>query len=333
VRLDRPSAETSNRGKPMNRIAAHGAFAADGQIACDDGHDRLGLYDSAAPLVSIGAWSCDLASDRLSWTDGVFDMFGLSSQRPLDRRETVELYSEESRERLERKRIEAITNGTGFTLDANIVGRDGAARWIRITAATRSDNGRTRTLYGMKQDITDDHARWEKLRAQAECDPLTGIANRSRFQSFLNPAPGAPARDRTGALILFDMDDFKLDNDNWGHAAGDACLIAFARRLRQVFGHAELVARIGGDEFAVLLPPFGSRREMEASVLARIGDLMTPVPWRGRLLPLSVSVGFAFASPDDRRDPQALFIAADEALYSDKSRRNGSAASSTFQPG
>lgn len=310
----------------MNRIVAQRAFDADPPRSDDDGADRLGLYDHAASLVSMGAWSCDLASERLSWTDGVFDIFGLSSEDALDRRATVELYSEESRELLERKRMQAIETGAGFTLDANIVRPDGGERWIRITAATRTDNGRVRTLYGMKQDITEDHARWETLRAQAECDPLTGVANRSRFQRFLNQPIGEPALGRTGVLILFDMDDFKLVNDSWGHAAGDACLIAFAKRLREAFNQAHLVSRIGGDEFAVLLPLSGSRREMECAVHALIGELLTPVPWKGSLLPLSVSVGLAFASQEGALDPQELFIAADEALYSDKERRNGSSA-------
>ncbi len=306
----------------MNRIVAQRAFDADPRLS-DDGSDRLELYDHAASLVSMGAWSCDLASERLSWTDGVFDIFGLSTEQALDRRATVELYSEESRERLERKRVQAIETGAGFTLDANIVRPDGVERWIRITAATRTDNGRARTLYGMKQDITEDHVRWEALRAQAECDPLTGVANRSRFQRFLNQPMDEPASGRTGVLILFDMDDFKLVNDSWGHAAGDACLIAFARRLREAFRQAHLVSRIGGDEFAVLLPLSGSRRDMEGAIHALIGDLLTPVPWKGGLLPLSVSVGLAFASRERPLDPQELFIAADEALYNDKKRLNG----------
>lgn len=308
----------------MNRIVAQRAFDA-GPPLSDESFDRLGHYDHAASLVSMGAWSCDLASERLSWTDGVFNIFGLSSEDALDRRATVELYSEESRERLERKRLQAIEAGAGFTLDASILRPDGGERWIRITAATRTDNGRARTLYGMKQDITEDHARWEALRAQAECDPLTGVANRLCFQRFLNQPIDEPASGRIGVLILFDMDDFKLVNDSWGHAAGDACLIAFAKRLREAFSQAHLVSRIGGDEFAVLLPSSGSRRQMERTVDGLIGDLLAPVAWQGDFLPLSVSVGLAFASPESVLDPQKLFIAADEELYRDKHRRNGSA--------
>lgn len=307
----------------MNQIAARRAFETDVPIFNDNRPDALRLYDHAASLVRMGAWSCDLASERLSWTDGVFDIFGLSGEQALDRQATIELYSEESRELLERQRLQAIENRTGFTLDASIVRPDGVERWIRITAATRGSNGRAETLYGMKQDITADHARWEALRAQAECDPLTGVANRARFQSFLNQPISTATTDLTGALILFDMDNFKLVNDCWGHAAGDACLIVFADRLRKAFSQAHLVSRIGGDEFAVLLPPCQSRIKTEVAVQSLIGDLLAPVPWQGDFLPLSASVGLAFACEQDALDPHRLYAAADEALYISKAQKKG----------
>lgn len=275
------------------------------------------LYEQAASLVPIGAWSCDLQTERLSWTGAVFDIFGMSTAEAPDRRTTIEFYGEESRELLERKRSRAIETCASFSLDANIARADGIERWIRITAATRSSNGRARMLYGMKQDITEDHARWERLRAQAECDPLTGVANRVPFQRFLDQSNDAPPLNRIGALLLFDMDGFKKINDRWGHAAGDACLAAFAERLRKAFPRALLVSRIGGDEFTVLLPPIHSRRETEAAVRSLIGNLLSPIPWTGDLIPLGVSVGLAFAS-EAERDPQMLFIAADKALYNAK---------------
>jgi diguanylate cyclase (GGDEF)-like protein/PAS domain S-box-containing protein len=302
----------------MNQTLAMRAFDIGSTVSNDDGPDALELYDHAASLVAMGAWSCDLESERLVWTGGVFDIFGLSREQNLERQTIVGVYGEESRELLERKRSHAIETRSGFSLDASIVRPDGTERWIRITAATRSSNGRAKTLYGMKQDITEDHVRWEALRAQAECDPLTGVANRARFQRFLEQPRDETTLDRVGALILFDMDGFKQVNDWWGHAAGDACLVAFGERLRTAFPEARLISRIGGDEFAVLLPPVSSRSATEIAVRSLIGNLLCPVPWNGALLPLGVSAGLAFASEQAELDPQALFTAADRALYNAK---------------
>lgn len=302
----------------MNQLVRKAAFEVGSAPSNGDTPNSLELYDQAASLVSAGAWSCDLSSDRLSWTSGVFDLFGLANDRTPERHEIVEMYGEESRDLLERRRSHAIETSSGFSLDASIVRADGSERWIRITAATRTSDGRIGTLYGMKQDVTDDHARWEALRAQAECDPLTGVANRASFQRFLERRKDESALDRVGALMLFDMDGFKQVNDWWGHAAGDACLTAFGERLRKTFPHARLVSRIGGDEFAVLLPPISSRSQTEAAVRSVIGNLQSPVPWNGDMLPLGVSVGLAFASEEPELDPQELFVAADRALYNAK---------------
>ena len=302
----------------MNRIPTSKAFKVHSVSSNDNGPDSLQLYEVAASLLPIGAWSCNLQTQELSWTKGVFDIFGLSNEQVPDRREIVYMYSEDSRELLHRKRSQAIELCSGFSLDGSILRPDGTHRWIRIPAGTRVANGRADTLYGMKQDITEDHARWEQLQAQAECDPLTGVANRAPFQRFLEQPTNEAGPDHIGALLLFDMNRFKQVNDWWGHAAGDACLAAFGKRLRTSFPHAHLVSRIGGDEFAVLLPTVHSRSETRAQVQSLIGKLLAPVRWNGDLLPLGVSVGLAFASDQAQFDPQKLFVAADAALYNAK---------------
>ena len=299
----------------MNQILARTVF----ESTLNGSPDSLELYDDAAALVPMGAFSCDLRTEQLSWTAGVFDIFGLPVDHAPERHAIVRMYGEESRELLERKRVQAIDACSGFSIDASIVRADGVTRWIRITAATRSSRGRCQILYGMKQDVTEDHMRWERLRAQAECDPLTGVANRARFQRFLDRSRDEPLLDGVGALVLFDMDGFKRINDWWGHAAGDACLAAFGERLRKAFPQARLISRIGGDEFAVLLPPVDSQTETEIAVRSLIRNLLSPVRWNDVLLPLGVSVGLAFAE-DLEFDPQKLFLAADRALYNAKER-------------
>lgn len=306
--------------EPMNQLNSKNFYNAT-STNLDKRLGSLDLFDQAAPLVSIGAWSCDLVNERLDWTDGVFDIFGLTSVDTLDRESAIELYSEESRELLERKRSQAIENRDGFTLDASIVRPDGIERWIRITAATRGSNGRTEMLFGMKQDITDDRMRWELLREQAECDPLTGVANRTRFQRFLDQSSNGAAPDDIDTLILFDIDDFKQINDRWGHTAGDACLVNLADNLRKAFVNAHLVSRIGGDEFAALLPSSVSRAQTKVELQSLIGSLLRPIQWNGCLLTLKVSVGFAFACKDGKYNPQTMFNTADEALYCAKNRK------------
>ncbi len=154
----------------------------------------------------------------------------------------------------------------------------------------------------------------------AERDQLTGLANRTRFARALDERLADGHRDGTRfALLLLDLDRFKDINDSLGHEAGDIFLQHTARRLTARFGPEAVVARLGGDEFAALLPaPPGTD-------LARLGEgiaaaIRQPIPYRGRSLEASCSVGIAVV-PDDARTGGELQRFADIALYRSKTTR------------
>lgn len=136
-----------------------------------DGRFDLGcLFDAQAgqgdaPLVDhdllarlgVGQWQCDLADNALSWTSGVYDLFGFPRGSDVEREETVALYAEPSRAAMERLRAYAIRHQRGFTLDAEIEPVDGGRRWIRIVAAPLCVGGRAVRLQGFKRDVTADY--------------------------------------------------------------------------------------------------------------------------------------------------------------------------------
>jgi diguanylate cyclase (GGDEF)-like protein len=277
------------------------------------GHGNdLALLAQAAPLAGIGAFECDLRDESLRWTDGVFTLFGIDRGDRLDRRETLTFYTPPTREALEQARASAISARSAFELEAQIVRPDGASRWLRIRAAVRSAHGRATHLYGLKEDISADRARLDELRRRFEMDPLTGLPGRAPFQrDFLD----ARAIRREMVLILFDVDGFKLVNDRHGHAAGDACLAAVATRLSRAFGGATLIARIGGDEFAVLMDRPVSCCRVLAQTAAALRRITRPILFGDHVLQVSASAGIAFAADIDKHCPAALFEATDAALY------------------
>ena len=215
---------------------------------------RLRLYDQALNHARIGAWECELETERLTWTPGVHDIFGYPIGNPLRRASIVDLYVEESRRNMELARAEVIRSGRAATLDVEIRTWRGERRWMRLSINSVGNNGRPRRIFGAKQDITSDRQAMESLRRQAETDSLTGLANRSVFQARYREVVGDSLNHGfASALALIDLDRFKDLNDTLGHAAGDACLCEVAQRLRQAFHRAGLVARLGGDEFAIIL--------------------------------------------------------------------------------
>ena len=135
------------------------------------------MYDRSSALARIGVWECDLATEQLTWTDGVYDLFELPRGSPLERARIVELYDAESRREMERLRALAIAEGGSFSLDILIRTVRGNERWLRLTADVEQEQGRSVRIFGTKQDITAERRAQEEVRAlQAE---LIHLARRS----------------------------------------------------------------------------------------------------------------------------------------------------------
>ena len=280
------------------------------------------LVERALMLAKAGTWACDLSNDRLSWTSGVYDIFGLPIDAAVDRRQTLEMYTEPSREALQRVRKQAIATGGVFTLDAQIVRTDGELRWMRINGEVIRPAGASPVLHGMKQDVTEEKLRADALRRLAENDALTGLASRAVYESrFLNNRRTATPAMPLGALVLFDLDGFKQVNDRLGHLAGDACLRVFAERLSANFPNAALIARIGGDEFALIVNDDEQTAWLEARVATFLAQLREPILWRDHMFTIGATSGIAVPSDPFSYDPEELFVKADAALYAAKRMR------------
>lgn len=160
----------------------------------------------------------------------------------------------------------------------------------------------------------------ERLSEQVRLDPLTALSNRSHFSECLDRALAAAERDGTGLALLFiDLDRFKQVNDTLGHTTGDAVLQQVAARLRAAAQSRDCVGRMGGDEFALILPGRTSREEITPEVQRLLHELRQPYFVEGFELLLTVSIGIS-AFPLDGRDPKALLQKADAAMYRAKAQ-------------
>lgn len=123
------------------------------------------MYDRVSALARIGVWECDLATDELTWTDAVYDLFELPRGSPVRRSDMVELYEANSRREMERLRAEAIANGTGFSVEVRIRTASGNEKWIRLTADVEQEDGRSVRIFGTKQDISEEKAAQDKVQS------------------------------------------------------------------------------------------------------------------------------------------------------------------------
>ena len=161
--------------------------------------------------------------------------------------------------------------------------------------------------------------RFREARKLADLDALTGLHNRRYFHETLaREVARAQRYSRQLALIVFDLDDFKAINDRIGHLSGDAVLAETAERVRDVVRSADIACRVGGDEFAVILPESSTADADQLYHRLRGAVSSRPVGQAGRLF---LSAGIAELLPDD--DPTSFFERADEALYRAKELGKG----------
>jgi two-component system sensor kinase FixL len=143
-------------------------------------------YERIAELGKIGVWECDLATEALTWTDTVYDMFDLPRQSSVNRATVLQCYEPASRRKMERLRVEAIARCSTFTVDVEILTPRGNARWIRITGDVEQEAGRAVRIFGTKQDITlEKTAQQEVLALQTELIHLSRASAMDAMRSTL----------------------------------------------------------------------------------------------------------------------------------------------------
>jgi len=185
----------------------------------------------------------------------------------------------------------------------------------QLSYPVRDNEGRFIGRLWIYEDVTRERQTAEQLIYLAERDSLTGLYNRHRFQEELaRMLADVERRKSHGALLFFDLDEFKYINDTFGHRAGDAMLIRVAGEVHALVRRNEVISRIGGDEFAVLLP---DATEIDATHLAeRIVRAIAQIPFRfeGQNLRLTTSLGIALY-PQHGANAEELVSHADAAMY------------------
>jgi diguanylate cyclase (GGDEF)-like protein/PAS domain S-box-containing protein len=231
----------------------------------------------------------------------------------------------DDRDRVLAELAAAAADGAALSTEYRIVRPDGSIVWVLDESAVVHDDDAGRACrQGYLLDMTAHRSVEEQLAHVAEHDPLTGLPNWAMFQQRVREAVGrAEATGRGAAVLLVDLDDFKLVNDSFGHAAGDALIVEAARRLAEAVEDASAVSRLGGDEFAILLadldPGRGDGTGLAADAMAeRVrAALRAPAEIAGTEIYCPASVGISLY-PEDAADPAELLKRADTALFQSK---------------
>ena len=234
-----------------------------------------------------------------------------------------QLYAEHERDRLKLFNEARLAGGQAPEIyEFEAIRVDGERIWIQTTVRVVTWNGERATQHWFV-DVTKRKQAEQRLARLASYDVLTGLANRSMFQSELRQAIAQVGRSkRLGALLLLDLDNFKDVNDSLGHPAGDALLKRVAQRLVSRVRETDLVARLGGDEFAIVANNLADANG--ATVLAQTVEaaLSQPIDLDGTEIFTTASIGITLF-PEDSSHPDTLLKNADMALYQAKRAGRG----------
>ncbi|MFP5339710.1 MAG: putative bifunctional diguanylate cyclase/phosphodiesterase [Gammaproteobacteria bacterium] len=212
-------------------------------------------------------------------------------------------------------------HGEVLNFESEVYRRDGVRIWISENAhVVRGANGEFICYEGTVQDISERKHYQQQLERQANHDLLTGLPNRILLNDRIDQ--GLARAARLGyylTLVFIDLDNFKFINDGLGHVAGDELLKSIARRLSGCLRSSDTVARVGGDEFVLVLSDH-YRVSTVISLLERVlNEIRRPVTLAGREFQIGASLGVAMF-PDDGEDAQTLLKHADIAMYAAKKR-------------
>ena len=292
--------------------------------------ERLRLAVTASGL---GISDYDVRTRTLHWSDEMRAILGVDADERPNPATTASLVHPDDRDEvIDHQRRTALGDFSHQYRGTRRIYRknDGALRWISTQGHfIHDDAGKLIRIIITIKDVTEEKAAQDRLHWTATHDAITGLPNRAAFQTTLDSAlSGAMARAHPLSLLLVDLDNFKAINDNFGHHAGDRVLQAFGDRIGSALPAGAVLARFGGDEFAVILPDIAP-----ANAAALAGELLTlfrrPFAHDGASIDLRASVGVA-GFPEHATDAEELVKSADIALYSAKG--GGRAMVRTFEP-
>jgi diguanylate cyclase (GGDEF)-like protein/PAS domain S-box-containing protein len=261
------------------------------------------------------------------------EKWGAWSSEQILSHKSLDLVHPEDRPRVAQAVRDLRSGQEGSLIECRVCSRDGRFVWVEASLRAIRDpvTGMPKGLLNMVRDISERkaaehelHEAYRALETLAATDPLTRLANRRRFDQSLTTEWRRAARSRQPlSLLLLDVDLFKSYNDTYGHLRGDARLKQIAEAAQQVVTRAgDLVARFGGEEFAVVLPDTSNQGAIKVAEQICIAVRRLNVEHSANPLGyLTISVGCATVIPGMGHHPASLIQMADDALYAAK--RNG----------
>jgi diguanylate cyclase (GGDEF)-like protein/PAS domain S-box-containing protein len=266
-----------------------------------------------------GVWDWDIQNDKVELSPRYIEMYGFTNEDVKRGMVAwVERIQHDDRARVEADVKDYLAGKTAHYINEHrVLCKDGQVKWAlsRGMVVSRDKTGKPLRMIGTHADITDRKNMEEQLRRMAQFDVLTQLPNRVLIGDRLKQAMALAKREKSQlALMFLDLDKFKPVNDTLGHEVGDLLLKQVAERLQLSIRASDTVARIGGDEFVVLLPVIETSHDVAVVAEKILAALNQTFQIGSHTIHISSSIGIAIY-PQHGSSEKELMINADTAMY------------------
>ncbi|WP_240692168.1 diguanylate cyclase domain-containing protein [Alteromonas portus] len=268
----------------------------------------------AADAANIGVWEWDIATNELIWDEWMHKIYSIVQTRFSgtfsDWENTVHSDDIDS---VKNKVENAITQKSHFEATFRVKAPNKKYRHVKAYGRVEGDK-----MFGINVDITEQVEANQKIKKLANSDALTKLANRLALSTYMrNELPRLERNGKTCTLFYLDLNHFKPLNDEYGHTLGDEVLIELAQRLNALCRAYDIAARVGGDEFIVVVTELSKEYDVERIKTRLVKTLTQPITTAQGLFSVGVSIGYA-SYPLDGMTLEELIHTADERMYEDK---------------
>lgn len=274
-------------------------------------HHRMSMAANAA---RIGVWEWNFKTNELIWDDWMYELYDLDKEAFSGSYEdwANTLHPDDAKTVFANLK-KALLNNEEFHAEFRIILADGQIRYLNADGHIYGDK-----IIGINFDISERAIAEQKILQLAQTDNLTGLANRNALAKFVEHE--FALTERTGkkvACLYFDLDKFKPINDTYGHLAGDHVLVEVAKRLTHITRKVDCIARIGGDEFVLIITQLDTIEQANIAQQRFITAIEKPIIFEQQTLYVGASIGYAIY-PDEATDFGTLLSKADEKMYAYK---------------
>lgn len=276
---------------------------------------------------NVGTWEWNLQTGKAVYNDRWAEIIGytLAELEPTTTKTWEGLAHPDDVKRSDEKLQEVFAgHKTAYDCEIRMRHKDGHWVWVldRGRVVEWSRDGKPLRMSGTHSDITQLKQTEEEVRRLAMTDYLTGLSNRAHFSESLEDNVRLARRDqRKFALMMLDLNTFKPVNDSHGHPVGDAVLRSVAATIKKCTRDGDIVTRIGGDEFAVIIGDYCGEDDVLSCAGRIYREISKPTVIEGKAINISVSIGISYF-PDDADTAPELIKCADQAMY--QAKKSGS---------